>query len=435
MNEENRLAKNKKIKENGLATRLKRKSQFCKVYTVKIDKSHLNQTTKSHLSRLFLEAKWFYNSILADVFNANDKLEEVPVKVQCAWNIRQLECLSSQMKQGIISRTKGNIHSLSIKKSKGQKVGALKYTSNVESIPLEQFERTYKILESKTKSRYITIQGIKQHLKVSGLSQIPIGSDFANANLIHKNNNFYLKITTYQDKISNDKTPKQIHLLKSIGIDFGIKNQLILSNGIEIQYKIEVTPKLKRLARKLSKQESHSKNWFKTKTKLNKEYQSLTNIKEDIKNKIVSNLKDNVEIICFQDENIKAWQRMWGKRILSTSIGGIIASLKQRVHTPVEVPKFFPSTKTCHACGNKQLITLSERIYSCSICNNIMDRDLNSSLNIESEGLRQIGMVHTELTPVEIRTSTLMLEYLKTIPNIKASPIHEPGSSSPFMSE
>jgi len=319
MNEENRLAKNKKIKENGLATRLKRKSQFCKVYTVKIDKSHLNQTTKSHLSRLFLEAKWFYNSILADVFNANDKLEEVPVKVNCAWNIRQLECLSSYMKQDLIDRAKGSIKSLSTKKKKGKKVGALKYKSEVQSIPLKLFGNTYRIYDKKC----IGIQGLKQHLKVIGLNQIPEGVDFANSTLIHRTGNYYLKITTYQEKQSNPILP-----IKSIGIDFNIAKQMVLSNGIEIQYKIEVTPKLKRIARKLSKQQKYSKNWYKTKEKLNKEYEYLTNIKQDIKNKIVSNLKDNVEIICFQDENIKAWQRMWGKRILSTSIGGIIDDLK-----------------------------------------------------------------------------------------------------------
>lgn len=57
-----------------------------------------------------------------------------------------------------------------------------------------------------------------------------------------------------------------------------------------------------------------------------------------------------------------------------------------------------------------------------------MDRDHNSSINILNEGLRQIGTVHTELTPVEIESSTLKsLEYLNSIPYIKASLVYESG--------
>lgn len=58
-----------------------------------------------------------------------------------------------------------------------------------------------------------------------------------------------------------------------------------------------------------------------------------------------------------------------------------------------------------------------------------MDRDHNSSMNILNEGLKQIGTVRTELTPVEIESSTLMsLRYLNSIPYVKASLVYESGS-------
>jgi len=78
---------------------------------------------------------------------------------------------------------------------------------------------------------------------------------------------------------------------------------------------------------------------------------------------------------------------------------------------------------------------LSERVYICNNCNNIIDRNLNSALNIKIEGLKSIGMVHTELTPVEIESSTLMLKYFNNIPHVKASLIYEPGSSCPLSAE
>ncbi|HZD36305.1 MAG TPA: transposase [Nitrososphaeraceae archaeon] len=385
---EEKQDKKSAIKASLKATREKRKHQSCKVYTVKFDISHLNNTTIAHLNRLFLEAKWYYNNILSDVFEADDKLKEVPVKVKDVFEIRPLNCLSSQMKQSIIDRAKDNISTLSTQKSNGRKIGKLRYKGEVKTIPLKQFNNTYKILNNK----YIKIQGIKQKIKVIGLKQIPEGSDFANANLIHRNDDYYLKITTYQEKL-----PKEISIFKSVGIDFNIGKQLVWSNGIEIQYNVEVTPKLKRIARKLSKQELHSKNWNKTRIKLDKEYEKATNIKQDISNKIVSHLKDTYEIVCFQDENLKAWQRIWGRRMLATSLGGIIDALKQSAHTPIEVNKFYPSTKTCSKCGNIQDVSLSERTYVCEKCGHIINRDHNSSINILKEGLKSIGMVHTEL--------------------------------------
>jgi putative transposase len=409
------------IKASLKATKTKRKTQTCRVYETKIDLSHLNNATQEHLNRLFLEAKWFYNHILSQhkIFGMDDKVHEVPVKVKDIFEIRDLRCLSSQMRQGILSRTQDNITGLSERKKKGYKIGKLKYKSEVRSIPLKQFGNTFKILDTK----YITIQGLKQKLKVIGLKQIPEGADIANGTLIHKNGNYYLSITTYQEK------KKPVATIASIGIDFGLSKQLTLSNGVAIQYSIPVSLKLRKLARRLSKQKLHSKNWNKTRIKLNKEYEKATNIKEDIKNKVVSHLKTKYETVCFQDENIKAWQRIWGRKILYTSIGGIISTLKKKVHTPIEVNRMYPSTKTCSKCGNLQDVALDERVYVCKKCGNIMDRDYNSGINIEIEGLKQIGTVRTELTPVEIEANTLMfLRYFNSIPYVKASSVYESGS-------
>jgi putative transposase len=326
------------------------------------------------------------------------------------------------MRQGILSRTQDNIRGLAEKKKKGYKIGKLKYKSECQSIPFKQFGNTYKILDKK----YIHVQGIEQKLKVIGLKQIPEDAEIANGTLIHKNGDYYLSITTYQEK----KIP--VPSIESVGIDFGLSKQLTLSGtGIAIQYSIPVSPRLRRIARKLSKQKRFSKNWNKTRIKLNKEYDRATNIKEDIKNKLVSFLKEKYGTVCFQDESLKAWQRIWGRKILTTSIGGIISTLKQKVHTPIEVRKMYPSTKTCSKCGNIQDVALDERVYVCKnkICGNIMDRDYNASINIENEGLKQVGMVRTDFKPVEIEANTLMfLRYFNSIPYVKASSVYESGS-------
>ena len=68
----------------------------------------------------------------------DDKVHEVPVKVKDIFEIRDLRCLSSQMRQGLISRTQENIKGLSELKKKGHKIGKLKYKSEVQSIPFER---------------------------------------------------------------------------------------------------------------------------------------------------------------------------------------------------------------------------------------------------------------------------------------------------------
>lgn len=63
------------------ATRERRKVQDCKVYELKINYGYLSREKKSYLNRLFLESKWFYNSIVGseDIFKFDDKLKVVKV--------------------------------------------------------------------------------------------------------------------------------------------------------------------------------------------------------------------------------------------------------------------------------------------------------------------------------------------------------------------
>ena len=417
------LTKNETIKTTLKVTKERRKRQACRVFEVKIDKSHLNSQSKEHLKRLFLEAKWLYNYILSqqnNVFDMDYKLSAVPVKVKALFELRTLTHLSSHMKQSLIRRTIDNIRGLARLKAHGRKIGALKFKSHVNSISLKQYGNTYKILNE----NYLRIQGVTQKLRVNGLTQLPMGSEIANATLIQRHGDYYVAITTYQTR------EKPIPSLKTVGIDFGLKTQLTLSDGIAIQYSIPVNKKLRKLHQKLSKQQFRSKNWYKTKMKLEKAYTKVNNIKKDIKNKITYYLKDNYGVVCYQDDHIKAWQRLWGGKILSTAIGGIIRRLKDKMHTPIEVDRFFPSTKSCSRCGSIREIGLDDRIYVCPICGNVMDRDLNSSVNIENEGLKQlVGMVRTEFKPVETESSTLAsLEYLNRIPYVKASSVCEAGS-------
>jgi putative transposase len=415
--------KNDAIRDTLNRTKERRRTQTCKQYELKIDTSHLNDKTHEHLHRLFLEAKWFYNYVLANgnVFEADYRIGSARVKTKEGFETREIRCLSSQIRQELIERMRDNIRSLSRLKKNGHKVGALKFKSEIGSIPLKQHGMTYWIIDK----HYVHIQGINQRLKTRGIFQLPVNAELASALLIRKHGDYYLHVSTYQTKVV-PKHREEEQQSKSVGIDLGIRNQLTLSNGIRINYAVPISKQMRRLCRKLSRKKYHSHNWWKTKTRLDKAYDGTTSIKKDIRNKLVHQLTERFDVICYQDDPIKGWQRLWGRRILNTSLGGIISALEKKARTPRKVNRFAPTTQDCLRCGARNQVTLADRIYECAYCGLVIDRDLNSAIKIEKEG--GVPMVHREATPADTLASTLMMEYFNRIPYVRASMVVETGS-------
>jgi transposase len=393
------LDKNQKIKESLKKTKEKRKNQIPKVYQLKISYSNLNKEQKQWLERVFLEAKWLYNYTISDIQNRlnsqTEKIKQVEVKTPKGIETREITCLSSQMKQGVLDRIKKNLIDLSKAKQKGIKVGKLKFKSDYKNISLKQNGITFKVLKDKNR---IKIQGLKKPVRVLGLHQIPENSEIAKAQLIKKPDGYYIYLTCYIDK--NQTIEEKIN--KPIAIDFGIKHQLILSNGIKINYSIEETKRLKKLQKKLSRQKKGSKNYFKTKHKIQKEHQELYNRRKDIQNKIYSLLK-KYEYVLIQDEAIKQWHSgLFGKQVQNTGIGGIISRLKNNLETLISVDRYEATTKICSNCGNKKEdITLSDRTYKCDKCGLAIDRDLNSAINILRIGLSKVETTTIKNLPLD----------------------------------
>lgn len=107
MDQETHLAKSKTIAKTLKATKAKCKTQICKVREMKVIKNKLSKEQAEHLRLLFLEAKWFYNYMLANPSLRNDigaKIKVVSVKLpDGTFEQRELKHLSSQMKQSIAS--------------------------------------------------------------------------------------------------------------------------------------------------------------------------------------------------------------------------------------------------------------------------------------------------------------------------------------------
>lgn len=400
------ITKNENIKNSLKATKEKRKYQTPTIYQLKIIKNKLSKNRKYKLNRVFLEGKWLYNSILAspDIYSYDWKTKIVKCKTPKGLEDRNLDLISSQIKQEIVKKTTNSVKALSIKKKKGYKVGRLKYKSEINSIPLKQFNNTYKIKNHNT----IKIQGLGEY-KVKGLEQLKDIEDIANANLIKIGDDFYIKITCYKPKEVKPKTENKI------GLDFGVKDSITFSNGIKIDTKIKINKSIKKNHRKLSKKKNRSNNFNKQRNKLIKSYNKQRNKKNDIRNKIKSYLKNNYSHIAVQDENISGWHSGWfGKQIQESTIGGIIVGIKDIPHTSI-VDRFYPSTKECPNCGKKNKVKLKDRIYICG-CGYERDRDIHSANNILFESLGLVPMERRDLIkkPVESISVKNMFEYFQT---------------------
>ena len=199
---------------------------------------------------------------------------------------------------------------------------------------------------------------------------------------------------------------KQDTMLNSdfgIGIDLGLKNLAICSDGSVFQsinktFNVRKVEKiLKREQRKLSRKvmsikkgESTQKNFVKQKLKVQKLHQRLNNIRTDYLNKTIHSIvKTKPSFIVIEDLNISG---MMKNRHLSKAVAQqkffefktkLISKCKENNIELRVVDRWYPSSKTCHNCGHiKKDLNLSDRIYRCSECGYVEDRDINASLNL-----------------------------------------------------
>ena len=368
--------RNRKIKENGKATRERRSHMDCRVISVKIQENRLSKAKLEKIQHCFLEAKWLSNAVVASETLTLEDTSSVRIKVKDTFETREIKNLSAQMKQSVMDSVKQNIFNLSKAKQKGLKVGRLKFKKECNEINLKQFGKTYAI-KGKNKIR---VQNISV-LVVSGLEQINIDEvEFANAKLIQKSSGYYIHLTVYTKKQPQSNTEKEV-----LGLDMGIKDQLTFSNGVKVNFYLEESEQLKGLMRKLSRQTKGSNQYKQTLARIKRIYEHLNNQKNDVVNKLNSVLKTNY-IICFQDELLNQWKRKKSKRRFSFGRKvqhGILGRVKDKLKknsTNVMLESSVPTTQTCPKCGCLTKHSLDKRKYHCEHCRfEHPDRDIHSA--------------------------------------------------------
>jgi len=205
---------------------------------------------------------------------------------------------------------------------------------------------------------------------------------------------YYASITCGVQHKPFDKTGSEV------GIDTGIKDLAILSDGTIYENIRSLKNKLKKLKhnqRQLSKKVKGSCSRNKQKQKLAIIHEKITNVRKDYLHKVSTEIVKNHDIISVEDLAVKNMMKnhKLAQAISDVSLGMFYSMLRYKCEWNdkqfVKIDRFFPSSKMCSNCGwiNQDLI-LNTREWSCQTCSEKHDRDFNASKNILKQGLKII---------------------------------------------
>ena len=189
---------------------------------------------------------------------------------------------------------------------------------------------------------------------------------------------------------------------KSVGIDLGIHELAITSDGNKYpnpKYYTKSQKKLARLQRQLSRKSKGSNNREKARIKVARLYEHIANQRNDMIHKMTTDLIRNYDVICIED--LAPTDIVKNHRLAKFIYDASFAEIRRQLEYKAEyygrkisvVDRFFPSSQICSCCGykNEETKDLKTRKWTCPNCRQAHDRDINASINILNEGMRLLN--------------------------------------------
>jgi putative transposase len=187
--------------------------------------------------------------------------------------------------------------------------------------------------------------------------------------------------------------PHRCETQAAVGVDRGVVDLAVLSSGERVEAPRvlrQYEDKLRRLNKELSRRIRGGQNWQKTKAKLGRLHERIANIRRDVTHKLTTSIVRRFRWIGIEDLCVKGMARTrLAKSIMDAAMAEVGRQLDYKAplagSTIVRADRFYPSSKTCSACGVVYAdLVLGERRWTCDACGAEHDRDENAAKNLEA---------------------------------------------------
>ena len=192
----------------------------------------------------------------------------------------------------------------------------------------------------------------------------------------------------------------------AVGIDLGIKDYAILSDGTKYgnpKFYEKNQSRLKLLQQRFARTKKGSNRHEVMRLKVAKQYRKITNSRVDFLHKLTTDLVNRFDTICLENLNVDGMLKNHNlaKSIQSASWSEFVRQIKYKSElngkNVIFIGMFEPSSKTCSKCGHvNNDLKLSDREWVCPVCGEHHDRDINAAINIKNMALNPQALVGFE---------------------------------------
>ena len=337
--------------------------------------------------------RFIYNRMLADKIKHYEdtglKLNNTPAqyKDEFVW-LKEVDSLALANAQMNLQTAYNNFFrdkKVGFPKFKSKKTHRHSYTTNNQ-------KGTVALIDGKLKLPKVGLVKMKQH------RQIPENQRIKSATISQEpSGKYFVSILVEYDY---EMPERHLYNTKALGLDYSSHSFYVDSQGREADY-----PKfyrntqnvLAREQRKLSLMKFGSNNYERQRIKVAVVQERIANQRKDWIHKLSRHLADTYDIICVEDINLRGMAQCLtlGKSTNDNGFGMFRDILKYKLEEQgkrlVKIGRWFPSSKMCHVCGciNENL-KLSDRVWTCECCGEVLNRDHNAAINILNTGLKQM---------------------------------------------